>query len=288
MRKAVLIGAVIATFALMVALTAYIDAFGLEPYWLKIERVTIANPGLSEALSGLRIVQLSDFHFRKPGGFLEGKILSALNKLKPDVIFITGDLVSRRLALRHFWKFVSSMKPAIWIYGIPGDSDEALINDKWLDDGWRRAGMSLLIDEIVPVVWSWPAEGKRIWMVAAGPDFNWANVIKRIPPGEPIIVLAHQPLTIKEAALAGADLVLAGDTHGTQMGIKALRRFSAYTQRGQYVSGLYKVKKTLLYVNRGTGWTARPMRFFCRPEITVFHFSPSGEMKNLRILPGDE
>ena len=41
------------------------------------------------------------------------------------------------------------------------------------------------------------------------------------------------------------------------------------------MEGLYTVgeKKMPLYVNRGIGTSNLPIRFFCRPEITVFHLS---------------
>ncbi|MDD5557701.1 MAG: metallophosphoesterase [bacterium] len=287
MRKVLLVAACLIAFALAAAGSAYIDAFVLEPNWLKIERVTVVVPRLAPLLGDLTIVHLSDIHFRKEAGFLEESIARAIRRIGPDIIFMSGDLVSRRSALRAFWAWAGGLEPRIWTYAIPGDTDDALINDTWEDDGWRRAGIALLVDEVLPVVWPGTGE-RRIWLVAASHAFDWKAIGERVPEDEPVIVLAEKPLMAKEAALARFDLVLAGDTHGHQMGIPALARFSAYTQRGPYVAGLYGVRGTLLYVNRGTGWTARPMRFFCRPELTVFRFEAEGEMGRRRVLPGDE
>jgi predicted MPP superfamily phosphohydrolase len=287
MRKTLLVIAFLIAFSLIVAGAAYFDAFVLEPNWLKIERVTIINTRLANVLGGLTLVQLADTHLRGEQGFLESRVIKAVEELEPDVIVINGDLVSRRLALRAFWKFMEHLKPRIWTYAVPGDTDEGLINDKWDDDGWKRAGVALLVNEVVPVVWPGTGE-KRLWIVAASQAFDWKAIGERIPEGEPTIVLTEKPIMAKQAAIAGFDIVLAGDTHGAQMGIPSLSRFSPYARRGPYVAGLYRVKNTLLYVNRGTGWTARPMRFFCRPELTVFRFENKGAMKNLQVLPGDE
>lgn len=287
MRKTLLVLAALTGFAVNVLAALYIDAFVLEPSWLSVERVTIVHPGLARALGDLRIVQLSDTHFRGSPGFLHKALISEVGRLKPDIIFITGDFVSKRLGLDDFWEFVSGMKPGTFIYGVPGDDDSSLINDKWEDEGWKRAGMALLVDETLPVVWP-GGGGGRVWLVAAEPYSDWAELTEKIPAGEPVIVLAHRPDTVKPAALAGADLVFVGDTHGTQIGLAPLRGFSGYTRRGPYIDGLFRVKDTILYVNRGTGWKARPIRFFCRPELTVFEFADSGDMPGLQTLPGDE
>ena len=37
----------------------------------------------------------------------------------------------------------------------------------------------------------------------------------------------------------------------------------------RYVAGLYQVQKTHLYVNRGLGTSALPVRFLARPEVTL-------------------
>jgi predicted MPP superfamily phosphohydrolase len=287
MRKILLASSALIAFLCAALGAGYFDAFVLEPNWLKIERVTVVRPALAAALGPLTIAQVSDLHIRSAPGFIESRLSRALARLKPDVVFFTGDLVSRRPALAKFWAFARTVTPRLWSYAIPGDDDEGLINDRWRDPGWRRAGIALLVNEIVRI--RWPGAGKRgLWLIGAGPDFPWGSVREKVPEGEPVIVLAHRPAEVKQAAIVGADMVFAGDTHGGQIGAPALHRFSSYARRGPYTAGLYRVRGTLLYVNRGTGWKARPMRFFCRPELTVFRVVPSGEMRNLKVLPGDE
>ena len=287
MRKLLLVASALVAFMCAAMATAYFDAFLLEPNWLKVERVTIVSPELAEAVGPLTVAQVSDLHFRGPSGFLERELSRALGRIAPDVLFYTGDLVSRREALADFWAFARTVSPRIGSYAIPGDDDEALNNDRWGDPGWRRAGVALLANRAVSL--RWPGAGERgLGLIGAGADFPWGSLRESVPEGGAVIVLAHRPAEVKQAALAGAQIVFSGDTHGGQIGIPALHQFSGYARRGPYLAGLYRVKKTLLYVNRGTGWKARPLRFFCRPEITVFRFASAGEMKGLRVLPGDE
>lgn len=287
MRKILLVASVLVAFLCAVLGAGYFDAFVLEPNWLKVERVAVSHPALAAALGPLTVAQVSDVHIRSAPGFLESELSRTLARLAPDVVFYTGDLVSRRAALAEFWALAGTVSPRIWSYAIPGDDDEGLINDRWHDPGWRKAGIALLANEIVPL--RWPGAGERgLWLIGACPDFPWGSVREKVPEGETVIVLAHRPVDVKQAVLAGAQMVFSGDTHGGQIGVPALQRFSTYARRGPYTAGLYRVKDTLLYVNRGIGWKARPMRFFCRPEVTVFRFASSGEMPTLKVLPGDE
>lgn len=288
MRKLLLVVSALVAFMCAAMAAAYFDAFLLEPNWLKIERVSIADPSLAEAVGPLEIAHVSDLHIRSAPGFLESELSHALARLAPDVVFYTGDLVSRRSSLADFWAFARTVSPRIWSYAIPGDDDEALINDRWRDPGWRRAGIALLSNEVVSLRWPGAGARRALYLVGAGSDFPWGSVREKVPGGETMIVLAHRPVDVKQAALAGAAIVFSGDTHGGQIGVPALHRFSSYARRGPYTAGLYRVRRTFLYVSRGTGWKARPLRFFCRPEVAVFRFVPSGEMKGLKVLPGDE
>lgn len=73
--------------------------------------------------------------------------------------------------------------------------------------------------------------------------------------------------------MSDMDLILAGHTHGGQIKIPFHGPLATMTSTGdRYVSGLYHVGKSILYVSRGVGYSAVPLRLFCPPEITVFEF----------------
>ena len=95
------------------------------------------------------------------------------------------------------------------------------------------------------------------------------------------ILLQHSPDFLEEAAEAGYDIYLAGHTHGGQVRIPfygAVITMSRFGKR--YEAGLYSMRDTRMYVNRGLGleggWAPR-IRLFCRPEVTVLNLqSPTG------------
>ncbi|MEJ2200971.1 MAG: hypothetical protein P8X63_08160, partial [Desulfuromonadaceae bacterium] len=67
------------------------------------------------------------------------------------------------------------------------------------------------------------------------------------------------------------DLILCGHTHGGQVRIPFVPPFYLPRFSGDFVAGMYRVgpNATPLYVNRGVGTSIFPVRFMCRPEITL-------------------
>jgi hypothetical protein len=68
--------------------------------------------------------------------------------------------------------------------------------------------------------------------------------------------------------------VLAGHTHGGQVRIPFVRPFWLPEDSGNYLEGWYEKGGSKMYVNRGLGWTALPVRFLCRPEIDFITVEP--------------
>jgi predicted MPP superfamily phosphohydrolase len=97
-----------------------------------------------------------------------------------------------------------------------------------------------------------------------------AAVLAKCSHGASTVVLSHYPWTFEACARAGADLVLAGHTHGGQLGVPFLSRyFNLARLTGQRSRGLYFIGKTAMYVNAGLGTTGPPMRLAVPPEIAL-------------------
>jgi len=85
------------------------------------------------------------------------------------------------------------------------------------------------------------------------------------------VLLAHQPKQIHEAAQLGVTLQLSGHTHGGQ-----IFPFHFFVRLQQpFVAGLHRVKNTLLYISRGTGFWGPPLRVGAPPEITLLELEPA-------------
>ena len=94
---------------------------------------------------------------------------------------------------------------------------------------------------------------------------DYAAALGDRDPTRPVVLLAHQPVQVHQAAAYGVDLQLSGHTHGGQ-----LVPFNAVVRLDQpAVSGLATVDGTRLYVTNGAGFWGPPMRVGAPPEVTL-------------------
>jgi len=80
------------------------------------------------------------------------------------------------------------------------------------------------------------------------------------------ICLCHQPQGWHQAAAAGAHLTLSGHTHGGQIALTG-RNLNVARFSTRYVAGPYRREEAFLYVSRGVGVGAVPVRVGAPPEI---------------------
>ncbi len=256
-------------------------SFVLEPGWILTTHHRIRIPGLSPALSGKRIVHLTDFHLGPVSPkYVEGCVDRAL-ELKPDLIALTGDYISlhgKDVAHRAA-SILGRLRAPLGVYAVSGNHDFGIYHS-----GGRTRGplvMKLLEDEGITVLdnRAIPFEegGRRTWLVGLG-DL-WAReclvteTMGDLPAEDPRIVLNHNPDAIFDIAREGADLVLSGHTHGGQVDLPVFGPPLLPVKNRQYYSGLYQVDaRTRLYVSNGLGYLIR-VRFNARPEIVVYELS---------------
>ena len=92
--------------------------------------------------------------------------------------------------------------------------------------------------------------------------------------GGTVVLIAHDPRRLSEAATLDVPLVLSGHTHGGQVvlpGIGAVNR-----EKFPVVAGLARRKNTTMFVSRGVGTVYVPVRINCPPEVAVLTLRPDG------------
>jgi len=245
-------------------------AIWIERRWVRIREMDVAIADLPVALEGYRIAQLSDLHvgsFDPKSRALEW--VGLCNALEPDLAVVTGDLVTSGS-------------------GFYGDVAEALAELRAKDGVFVSMGnhdqtnndqLTALITQRGPTVLrnaSQRIQRGDAELCVAGIDGRVAsfNDVKRTldacGSGAPIVLLSHYPWTFEAAVSAGADLVLAGHTHGGQLGVPFFgQRLNLARLSGQRSRGLVFSGKTTMYVNAGLGTTGPPMRLGIPPEIAV-------------------
>ncbi len=245
--------------------------------------VEIRVPGLDHAFDGFRIVQITDLHIGATvkRSFVED-VVRAVNKLDPDLIAITGDLVDGPVArLRDDVAPLGALTAPYGTFFVTGNHEYYSGVDQWVDYLRDRFGWNVLLNEHRVV----ERDGARL-VVAGITDFSRRNAeslhrsnpsaaVLGAPDGAPQILLAHQPMSIHAAAQAGVDVQLSGHTHGGQFFPWNLVVYMVQP----YVSGLSRHENTQIYVSRGTGYWGPPLRVGAPSEITVITLRADGAIE---------
>ncbi len=88
-----------------------------------------------------------------------------------------------------------------------------------------------------------------------------------------VVLLAHDPRRLTEAAALGVPLVLSGHTHGGQVVLPVVGALAA--QKFPVVAGLARRDRTTLFVSRGVGTIYVPVRINCPPEVALLTLQPA-------------
>jgi uncharacterized protein len=254
----------------------------LESFRLQLKRIEISLTRLPRVFDGFTIVQLSDFHFEeKFSAFTIRKSVELVNTLAPDLIVLTGDFVTvpmfmlRRHARHHSAKAappcaqaLSRLKARMGKLAVLGNHD-VYANPLLVTNALQEHGIAVLNNAAVPI----EEQGVRFWLAGiddaleGSPDLGAA--IERVPPGEAIVLLAHEPDFADQAALTPVDLQLSGHSHGGQIWMPGVGAPWLPPLARRYPRGLYKVGNLTLYTNIGIGTIRAPIRINCVPEVTL-------------------
>ncbi len=145
-EKAVLADALFG-LALLAAVVAIINASAV-----RITRLTVNLPGLPEKWRGRAAALVSDTHLGHVHDLpFMREIVRKLNQLRPDVVFITGDMYDGTAApldrLAEPWKELTAPHGA---YFITGNHEEFTDRRKYLD-AVTRSGVHVLNNEKVEI-----------------------------------------------------------------------------------------------------------------------------------------
>jgi uncharacterized protein len=256
-------------FSLLLLALYYVH--DLEPSWIEVRSVSLSLPHLAREFSGYRIVQLSDIHAdRWMTAQRIQKVVDRVNQMSPDLVVLTGDFVTRNAEeYTPNLKVLKALKPIDKTLAILGNHD-AWTNPDLVQQTLEAAGIDVLANQVVTL-----DRGSQQLHIG-GVDDVWAErdrldkVLATLPAKGAAILLAHEPDFADTSAATGRfDLQLSGHSHGGQVRLPFMKKFFpplAY----KYPMGQYQVGSMIQYTNRGLGSSGIPIRFNCRPEITIF------------------
>ncbi len=240
----------------------------------RIKELTIPIDGLSSELAGFSIVQLSDLHLQrwKSKEWL-GIVVEKTNKLHPDLVVITGDLIEDDIKnCDIFINILKKLDSKFGVLAIPGNHEFYSGIKKFLEFA-KEANIRVLRNENITIAngievmgiddkagQMMSGKGPDLISAAEGCDFN-----------KPVILLSHRPTNFEESMSMGIDLQLSGHTHAGQIPPLDIIVLFIY----KYPYGLYNHKSAFIYTTCGTGTWGPPMRLFSHSEIVKIVLVPN-------------
>jgi uncharacterized protein len=237
---------------------------GYERHWLGVTEARLAVRGLPRAFEGLRIALLTDIHHSAlvPAEDVTQAVELA-NAQRPDLVILGGDYVTLRdrAFMEPVAELLAPLQAPLGVFAVLGNHDD----EREMPAALERHGIAVLKNARTRLV----RDGAGLEL--AGIRF-WSDTVTSIAPvlhgaTGPVLLVAHDPRRLREAATLGIPAVLAGHTHGGQVVVPGLGPLAA--RKFPIVYGHGRESGTEIFVSRGIGTVYVPVRINCPPEVVM-------------------
>lgn len=268
-------------------------------YKIQTNTVTISSPKIPATFNGYKIAQISDLHVGTWGNdttFIH-KLVESVNRLNPDLILFTGDIVNRNSdELLPFIHTLSQLKAKDGVFSVLGNHDYGDYIS-WSSPQAKRANLDSLLSYQKRMGWKTLNNthtgiineyGDSIVLIGVEnwgePPFSRYGDLKKAYPQVNTkdstfkVLMSHNPEHWNQevSRISDIDLTLAGHTHAMQIMFQLGNwKWSPSEYKYDQWEGLYSRLnqdgyETKIYVNIGAGEVGIPMRIGATPEITLF------------------
>ena len=229
------------------------DARFIEPTALRTTKFS-----LSGGKGDCRFVHFTDFHFKGNANYA-AEVVRTINDLAPDFVCFTGDLVEDARFAPEALGFIQQIRAPV--YGSPGNHEYTSgISFTDLERVFSATGGAWLSDRSVVI----PKHDLEIVGIALRGTRTFTP-----PQANRRLSLMHYPQMANWLGEQRFDLILAGHSHGGQVRMPFYGALWLPDAVGPYQLGYYDTPAGPLFVNAGIGTYWFPLRWNCRPEVTV-------------------
>ena len=251
---------------------------------LEVGSFKIHAKNLPSAYEGLKIAHLSDLHNKKYGknGY---RLFNLVAKQKPDIVVMTGDMISHTAVNREDFigltRMLAENYPTFYVNGNHEFSDmsEELFTETAAQ--MLEAG-AICLDNTSYTIYK-DGQPLNLCGVSYEAKFyrgvreykrNWEHFtldeMERLCGKKPdgfTILLAHNPLDFEVYAEWGADVTFSGHIHGGSIRLPIVGGLLSpeLKLRPKYYEGIYRIDDKRMAVSRGLG----RIRLFNPPELLV-------------------
>ena len=225
-------------------------------------------------VDSFRIVQVSDSHL---GTTMNGKEFSKymadINRLKPDIVVLTGDFVDDNTELKDMISGAAGLgklKTKYGVYFVYGNHDKGYYNNRSYNDSdirreLKKNNVVVLEDRSIDVTNNIVLVGRQDTEISNRAKIS--DLTNGVDKNKYLIILNHQPNDYRNEKNSGADLVLLGHTHGGQL--FPIGQISVLLGVNDSRYGIEKRDGTTFIINSGIGDWAIKFKTGTIAEYTV-------------------
>jgi Predicted phosphohydrolases len=216
-----LLQGVVAGSALMAA--GMVDSWLVEPGHLMLRNVEIWLEQLPYGFDGLRIAQLSDFHYvNTSDGRLIHRAVELANSLKPDIVALTGDYVTSfgtngsadSRCILPCAEILSDLRTPLGVFAVLGNHDYC--DPQLISRTLESHGIAVLRNLAIYI----ERNDERLWIAGIEDVLTGKarldQTLKTVPEAGTTILLAHEPDFAEVTKKYRVALQLSGHSHGVK------------------------------------------------------------------------
>lgn len=245
---------------------------------LVIKETAIVDSNLPKNFYGLKIVQISDIHYKVTTTKDELKeIVKEINLLKPDIVILTGDLFDSNIKYKKddytdLIKLLNKIDSNIDKYAIKGEDDLKI--NKW-EEVISESNFIDLNDKH-ELIYNNGLD--PILLIGISSNYKKNHIKKTLTSiQEEInteykysILLTHEPDVIDDIDYSKFNLILAGHTHGGQVKLPFMGGIIKDKYAKVYTNDYYDLGNTKLYISSGIGTSKYKFRLSNKPSFNFY------------------
>ena len=245
----------------------------------EVSHISFEDSEIPSAFDGTKVLHISDLH-NKSYGKDNITLIQEIDRISPDYIFLTGDMVSSKdTDFTNFYNLASEIGAKYLCFYILGNHEMDLSNADRnnIYETLESYNITVLDNEMVQLEEN--GEIINLYGMWYNPkyyieeEFQQENMKKILGDSKDAfnILLTHNPDDFEIYVDWGADLIFSGHVHGGMIRLPVVGGVISpnRTLFPEYDAGIYEYNDSNLIVSRGLSSGATGIRIFNQPELVV-------------------
>ncbi len=241
---------------------------------------TIYDKDVSDNFDGLKVVHLSDLHYKRAIKLDKIKsIVDEVNLINPDIVVFTGDLIDKDTSLSEsdysdLSDCLAKINAVYGKYAVLGNHDykkRDKVTKLYDDSGFKY------LDNDYDIIYG--SDNDQIFIGGVNTvSYKKDDIEKTLEKLDDDnlqyrIVLVHEPDISDKIAKYNVNLILAGHSHNGQVRLPFIGAIVKPKHAKKYYDNYYNINGTKLYVSSGIGVSTANYRLWNRPSINFYRIN---------------